>query len=118
MRQSLLSFVSKNTLVCVQNESIVTAELDALLTFAHKAFENLSGEIKRQPPKELFIDGKQFAKELKVLPNVRFSTSKKTATLHFSCQPQPHFKRKFDWFAEHLTENTEKQRTNHIFLRF
>ncbi|MGB0280202.1 MAG: transcription-repair coupling factor [Flavobacteriaceae bacterium] len=114
-RQSLLSFVSENTLVCVQNESIVTAELDALFKFAQKEFEKLSGEIKRQPPKELFIDGKTFTSGLESLPQVHFSSAKKTHSLAFSCQPQPHFKRKFDWLAEHLTENTEQQRTNHIF---
>ena len=42
-------------------------------------------------------------------------TTKKNHSNTFSCQPQPHFKRKFDWLAEHLTENTERQRTNHIF---
>ena len=115
VRQPLLSFVSENTLICTQNESIITAELDALFDFANKAFENLSGEIKRLPPKELFIDGEMFTRELKAFPNVRFSASEKDATIQFSCQPQPHFKRKFDWFAEHLTENNEKQRTNHIF---
>ena len=115
VRQSLLSFVSSDTLVCVQNESVITAELDALFKHADKAYESLSGEMKRSLPKELFIDGEMFSKELKALPNIHFSTSKKNNKLNFSCQPQPHFKRKFDWFVEHLEENSEQQRTNHIF---
>ncbi len=33
----------------------------------------------------------------------------------FDCQPQPHFKRKFDWLASHLSEHTAQKQANHIF---
>jgi transcription-repair coupling factor (superfamily II helicase) len=114
-RQLLLSFVSKDTLVCLQNETVITAELNALFGIAEREYEKLSGEIKRQPPKQLFVDGSMFKNELTSLSCVHFSTSSNTTFFNFSCKPQPHFKRKFDWFAEHLIENTEQQRTNHIF---
>lgn len=114
-RQSLLAFVAKDTLFCVQNQSVICAELDALFKHAENAYQDLSGEIKRLPPKKLFINSDVFSKELVSFPSVHFSTSAQEATLKFSCQPQPHFKRKFDWFAEHLGENTEIERTNHIF---
>ncbi len=114
-RQSLFSFLCTKSLVCVQNESIVTAEIDALFKHAQKTYKNLSGEIKRQSPKELFIDGKVFKNGLDALLSIHFSPTEKTHSLVFSCQPQPHFKRKFDWLSEHLIENTEQQRVNHIF---
>ena len=114
-RQSFLSFVRSETLFCVQNQSVICAELNALFKHAENAYQKLSGEIKRLPPEELFIDGKTFSNALISVPTVHFSASDQEASLVFSCQPQPHFKRKFDWFAEHLAENTAKQRTNHIF---
>lgn len=114
-RQSLVSFLDDNTLVCVQNENLVVEALDKLFVHAQKTHQNIEGEIQRLIPKELFISGPDFSKELNTKSCVHFSTTNIKTSLRFNCQPQPHFQRKFDWFAEHLDENTKQQRKNHIF---
>ena len=114
-RQSLLSFLTNNALVCVQNESLVVSELDKLFAHAEKTHQAIEGEVRRLPPNDLFIGGNEFSLELKSHPSVHFSGVSTNNSLVFNCQPQPLFERKFDWFAEHLTENTKQQRTNHIF---
>jgi transcription-repair coupling factor (superfamily II helicase) len=114
-RQSILSFLQDDVLVCVQNESLVVAELDKLFAHAQKTHQTIEGEIRRLPPEDIFISGNNFSTELKSKTCVHFAPSEANTSLHFNCQPQPHFQRKFDWFAEHLAENTAQQRTNHIF---
>ena len=114
-RQSLLSFLDKDTLVCVQNEALICAELDKLFDHADKIHKGLEGEVRRLPPDELFIKAHAFSEGLSAHKSIHFSGSNSENTIAFNCQPQPHFKRKFDWFVEHLSENTDQQRTNHIF---
>ena len=114
-RQSLLSFLGNDTLVCVQNEALICAELDKLFDHAAKIHKDLEGEISRLAPEELFIQGNAFSEGLSIHKSIHFSGSNSENTIAFRCQPQPHFKRKFDWFVEHLSENTDQQRTNHIF---
>ncbi len=114
-RQSLLDFIKRDTLVCVQNQSLVISELDKLFAHAEKTHENLNGEISRLPPIELFCNGTLFEQQLKSFRSIQFSASKGLPTVLFNCQPQPYFQRKFDWFVEHLLQNTEQERSNHIF---
>ncbi len=114
-RQSLLSFISENSVVCVQNATVITASLEKLFAYAETSYANLSGEIKRLEPHALFVDGTLFHHDLGSHKQVHFTTEIKENNIVFNCQPQPYFQRKFDWFVEHLNENAENQRTNHIF---
>ena len=114
-RQSLLSFIDKESLICLQNMEVIQSSLDDLYASAEKSYAALSGEIKRLQPVALFVDGKQFEHDLAVHKQVHFTSKTKENVVVFECQPQPRFQRKFDWFVNHLNENTEKQLINHIF---
>ena len=114
-RQSLLSFLEKDALLCVQEQQAAAATLDKLFQFAQESFAKLNGGIKRLSPGELFVDGSSFVEELSKRKHILFSNNSKEASVVFDCQPQPHFKRKFDWLASHLTEHTAQKQANHIF---
>jgi transcription-repair coupling factor (superfamily II helicase) len=114
-RQSLVSFLEKDSLLCIQNEQLCTATLDKLFAFAEERYAKLDNTLKRLPPVDLFVDGATFLHELTKLKRIAFSTSDEHASVVFDCAPQPHFKRKFDWLVTHLRENAEQQRVNHIF---
>jgi transcription-repair coupling factor (superfamily II helicase) len=114
-RQSLLSFIDKESLICLQNMDAIQSSLDHLYANAEKSYAALSGEIKRLQPLALFVDGKQFERDLAVHKQVHFTSKTKENVVVFECQPQPRFQRKFDWFVNHLNENTEKQLINHVF---
>jgi transcription-repair coupling factor (superfamily II helicase) len=114
-RQSLLSFIDKESLICLQNMDAIQSSLDHLYANAEKSYAALSGEIKRLQPLALFVDGKQFEHDLAVHKQVHFTSKTKENVVVFECQPQPRFQRKFDWFVNHLNENTEKQLINHVF---
>ena len=114
-RQSLLSFLESDALLCVQHEQLSTAALDKLFAVAQENFATLDSPLKRLPPAALFVDGASFLNDLAQLKHISFSGAGKSPSVVFDCQPQPHFKRKFDWLVTHLRENVEQQRVNHIF---
>ena len=114
-RQSLLSFIERESMICVQNISAIQTSLDHLYAHAEKSYAALSGEIKRLQPDALFMNGILFEQNLAVHKQVHFTLTTKDNAVVFKCQPQPHFQRKFDWFVTHLNENTEKQVVNHVF---
>ena len=49
-RQSLLSFIERESMICVQNVSAIQTSLDHLYAHAEKSYAALSGEIKRLQP--------------------------------------------------------------------
>ncbi len=114
-RQSLLSFIEKGSLICLQNMDTIQSSLDHLYANAEKSYVALSGQIKRLQPEALLVDGKQFEYDLAVHKQVHFTSKTKENVVVFECQPQPRFQRRFDWFVNQLNENTEKQLINHVF---
>ena len=114
-RQSLLSFIDKGSLICLQNMDTIQSSLDHLYANAEKSYVALSSQIKRLQPEALLVDGKQFEYDLAVLKQVHFTSKTMENVVVFECQPQPRFQRRFDWFVNQLNENTEKQLINHVF---
>src|SRR5690606_12311820 len=98
---------------------ILTAKhLEDTFLKAQDAFKDLSQDIQRSEPDELFTTETEFKKELDArfvveLSNQTLLTSHYTFESHQT--PQPPFHKKFDLLIDDLQEKSEEGYTNYIF---
>lgn len=117
-RQSFFEYIPKNTLIFSQNTDFSTDQIKKLFVKACDIYDNLSGEIKRKNPNELFLNSHSFFTEIHSFSLVELSNHsdvKCTHEIEFKFQPQPSFNKQFEWLVAHLNENTSKQISNYIF---
>jgi len=117
-RSSFLSYIPKKTIVFYKNTSLISEKLNRLFEKSITAFENLSKKTKHANPKELFINGDVFNKELSSLNSVVISNKttedRSIAVQHFQTKPQPSFNKQFNLLIENLQENTQKGLVNYL----
>ncbi|WP_405294685.1 transcription-repair coupling factor [Algibacter sp. Ld11] len=120
-RQSFLKYIAQKTVVCLKNADLIFSRIDDFYNKAEVAYKNLSSEIKRAKPNELFCNSALLKKQLLDFSIIEFgSTSIMTKIgsvvqkVEFKTTPQPSFNKKFDLLIEDLNSNHNKGYTNYI----
>ncbi len=117
-RQNFLEFLPNSTCIVGTNLILTAKHLENTFLKAIDAFKNLSQDIQRSEPEELFTTEAEFKKEL----DARFVVELSNQTLltpHYTFEshqtPQPPFHKKFDLLIDDLQEKSEDGFTNYIF---
>lgn len=117
-RQNFLEFLPKSTCIVGTNLILTAKHLEDTFLKAQDAFKDLSQDIQRSEPEELFTTETEFKKEL----DARFVVELSNQTLltpHYTFEshqtPQPPFHKKFDLLIDDLQEKSEEGYTNYIF---
>lgn len=117
-RQNFLEFLPNSTCIVGTNLILTAKHLENTFLKAKDAFKNLSQDIQRSEPEELFTTEAEFKKEL----DARFVVELSNQTLltpHYTFEshqtPQPPFHKKFDLLIDDLQEKSEDGFTNYIF---
>ena len=109
-RQSLLSFLPKNTKIWFKDYQ---QTLDVIDAYFHKASENFNAVLSQSnsrvilKPNQLFETSETFSQDLCAFAQVEFGKRfYKSAdfTARFDAEPQPSFNKNFDLIAENLSE--------------
>jgi len=117
-RVSFLKYISRNTVLFVNDPDVLHQRIEAFFEKAKEAFSGLSTEIKHAKPQELFINSSLLEAELEQFAMVTFQGKKTTheaAVIHFNTKPQPIFNKKFDLLLANLNENEAKGYQNYLF---
>lgn len=117
-RQNFLDFLPKSTGIVGANLILSAKHIDNTYQKAIEVFDNITSEIERATPDELFIQEDEFKASLVdkfviELANQTLLTPHYTYTAHQS--PQPPFHKKFDLLIDDLQEKSEDGFTNYIF---
>ncbi|UNY99444.1 transcription-repair coupling factor [Zhouia spongiae] len=117
-RESFLKYISGKTVVFVKDIDLLSARLDSFFDRAVQAFGQLSDEVKRTTPGELFCSSETVKRDLFSFSVVELSNQpllKADYFVEFKTAPQPSFNKQFDLLIENLNQNHEKGYTNYIF---
>ncbi|MEX6626737.1 transcription-repair coupling factor [Tenacibaculum salmonis] len=116
-RESFLKYISAKTAIFVKDITTITTNLDTFFKKGTDSFDELSKEIKRSKPAELFCDGALIQEELQQFTTVNMSKSviKNVTNITFDTKAQPSFNKKFDLLIQNLNEFSAKGFTNYIF---
>ncbi len=116
-RESFLDYVNDNMVVWCKSISLAAKRLDELYAKGEEVYAALEGEVKRNPPKELFINGNGFTNTLARFATVEWGPQTFfPAQQHFdfNVKPQPAFNKKFELLAEEFRKNTEAGLSNYL----
>ncbi|MHC5309749.1 transcription-repair coupling factor [Myroides sp. LJL116] len=117
-RESFLDYISPSTVVVTQDLSHIREQLDNFFSKANDAFKQLSKDIKHSEPSDMFINSKEFTKQLELFKTIELSSSgcfDNTKTYEFHIKPQPSFNKQFDLLVANLNQNTQDGITNYLF---
>ncbi len=116
-RESFLKYISAKTAIFVKDITTITTNLDTFFKKATDSFDELSKEIKRSKPSELFCNGALIQQELQQFTTVNMSKSsiKNVTNITFDTTAQPSFNKKFDLLIQNFNEFSAKGFTNYIF---
>lgn len=117
-RESFLKYISSNTRVFLKNEELLGSAMDKLFKKAEEAYQQAQGEVRMNPPAELFCTSEVIRGHLEKLAVVHFSNKNNTSSqcnITFSVTPQPSFNKQFNLLIDNLNRNTENGYTNYIF---
>ncbi|WBX73706.1 transcription-repair coupling factor [Tenacibaculum pacificus] len=116
-RESFLKYISAKTAIFVKDITTIKTNLDTFFKKAELSFDELSKEIKRSKPSELFCDGALIQQELQQFTTVNMSKSsiKNVTNITFDTTAQPSFNKKFDLLIQNFNEFSAKGFTNYIF---
>ncbi|MCD8438673.1 transcription-repair coupling factor [Tenacibaculum finnmarkense] len=116
-RESFLKYISAKTAIFVKDIATITTNLDTFFKKSELSFNELSKEIKRSKPSELFCNGALIQQELQQFTTVNMSKSsiKNLTNITFDTIAQPSFNKKFDLLIQNFNEFSAKGFTNYIF---
>ncbi len=109
-RESFLHYINDNTIIWTRNQELSAKKLDDLYDKALQAFKEVSGELNRSEPAELYLNGSRFLEGLKDFSQVEMSggnSFQPQLQINWESLPQPSFNKKFELLAEdlHLKES-------------
>ncbi|MGB1040432.1 MAG: transcription-repair coupling factor, partial [Flavobacteriales bacterium] len=116
-RCSFFQFIAGKSTIWLNSFSLAKNKVEKGFDKALYSYNQLETELKRLPPKELYINSQEFEKELNDFQLVEFGNENYfgTKTIQFQQSPQPSFNKKFDLLAQNLKENTLAEYQNFIF---
>ncbi|MEM6514963.1 MAG: transcription-repair coupling factor [Bacteroidota bacterium] len=133
-RQSFLKYIAQKTVVFAKDTKLIFDRIDDFFKKAEDAFKNLSSELKRPEPEELFCNSEILEKQLLDFFLVEFGSSSHFSvssslstslkidsvempsrkTFQFNTTPQPAFNKQFNLLIENLKEHHQDGYTNYI----
>jgi transcription-repair coupling factor (superfamily II helicase) len=116
-RESFLDFIGNETAIWSKDHSLISDRLDHVFGVAEKQFEKLKSQLKRLPPKDLYISGETFQQKSESYRCIRFGGSHSETDLKFDYNqaPQPSFNKNFDLLIKDLHENKDRGYANFLF---
>jgi transcription-repair coupling factor (superfamily II helicase) len=114
---SFFEFIGKAT-VWLSSFERLEKVLDREYNKSVEAYTNLSDNVKRTLPSDLYLHPTEMQKQLEELPIVEWGADyhfSAKETIHFSFQPQPSFNKNFDLLKSDLIARQELGFTNLIF---
>lgn len=117
-RESFLKYISSKTVIFAKDLELINSKLDKFFQKAVDAFQDLTTELKKTKPEELFCNGSMILKELQDFSLVKtgFTSAKEqNLNISFACIPQPSFNKQFDLLIENFNENSQNGFTNYLF---
>ena len=116
IRESFLKYISKETVVFTMDTEPLLSRMDRLFEKSEEVFADLSQEIRRSSPEEIFCNGSLLEQQLEEFFVVEFTGSgSQQDQIVFNTRPQPSFNKNFDLLIEDLKENTRNGYVNHLF---
>lgn len=109
-RESFLDYISNSMVVWCKNIVLAAKRLDDVYAKGEEVYRNLTSEIARNPPEELYINGKIFTETLERFATVEWGSKPyfvAQQTFNFHTKPQPVFNKKFELLVEDFRKNTE-----------
>ncbi|MGB1636529.1 MAG: transcription-repair coupling factor, partial [Flavobacteriales bacterium] len=106
--EPFFSFLPPNSVLWMADAKRCEAGLDKAMERARSHFDRLSGEVKRTPPEELFLDGEHLEGLLEPFSVVEFgggTTWANRMILKYGMSAQPAFNKQFDLIASNLRSN-------------
>ena len=117
-RQNFLEFLPNSTCIIGTNLILTAKHLEDTFFKAKDVYRELSQDIQRSEPEELFTTETELKKELEARFVVELS-NQTLLTPHYTFEshqtPQPPFHKKFDLLIDDLQEKSEDGYTNYIF---
>jgi len=110
-RQSLLEYLPKNCWIWLKEPVLIYKHLDTLFEKSKAAYSKLSGNIDRETPENLFINGKSL--ETALFHRHRILESSQSE-FSFNCLPQPAFNKHFKLLSEKLNDLTSQGYRNYL----
>ncbi len=117
-RESFLKYISSKTIIFTKDLELANDRLNKLFKKAEETFQNLTGELKRAKPEELFCNGAMISQQLNDFSLVRTgftSVKDQNFNISFATIPQPSFNKQFNLLIENFSENTQNGFTNYLF---
>lgn len=120
-RQSFLKYIAQKTIICLKNADLLFSRIDDFYGKAEETYKNLSSEIKRAKPNELFCNASVLKKQLLDFSIIEFGTNSimskignAAQIIEFKTTPQPSFNKQFNLLIEDLNSNHNKGYINYI----
>ncbi len=108
-RESLLQYLSSETIIINKNTGRLTDRLDKLYNKAELAFEDLSQELKHAKPSDLFCDGLLIKGQIQKFSRLVISSKENVdSSIDFQSKPQPSFNKQFDLLSQDLVSKKEQ----------
>lgn len=116
-RDSFLKYLSDDIVIWHVEPEYICQKLDGNIEKAQEAFAQLSGQIARATPEDLFLSGAAFKSELDSFKTITFGFDSTKDSIHFShhVKPQPAFNKHFNLLVEDL-QNLTKQGYQNVIL--
>src|SRR5690625_1811614 len=120
-RESLLSFLPKESAILLSKQENITATLDKLYEKAEAIYQKDHADsktIKRTTPEGLYITSDVFLEQLENHHQIHIDPSVEshyTHRINHKTSPQPSFNKRFDMLIDNLNENSKEGFSNYIF---
>ncbi|MBA2747003.1 MAG: DEAD/DEAH box helicase, partial [Flavisolibacter sp.] len=117
-RESFLEYISKETVLCIQNPDLLFTQLDKLFEKASESFQKLDAVVKHVAPEELFLDKNSFLRKANDFTVIELGSKplfQPTSSYQFDIRPQPSFNKQFDLLLNDLNDNHLKGFKNYLF---
>ena len=115
-RDSLLSYLQKNTQIWMDTPSLVVNKLARLMDLAHERYEELDSTTQRAAPNELFLSGEGFKRSLLEFALVEYGrTEWSSEQIESKALPQRAFNKDFNLLGQTLLRS-EKEGVETILM--
>ncbi len=119
-RISILEYLGENTLIWLEDQEHLIANLNKLYEKAEKIYldsqKNSGGGSPISIPDKLYLKSEMLENQIKNYSIIYFGKFQPNSAdiIDFESQPQPNFKKDFQMLTSHLMKNQENQITNYI----
>ena len=116
-QEPFFSFIPSDSVIWASDTKLCEVGFEKELEKATKLYEKLSGEVKRTPPEELYLDPTAFTSLIEDFRVVEFgggTTFPDRVVIEYGMTEQPAFNKNFDMIASNLIANNKNGYVNMI----